>query len=334
MASLDRQLEVLCITYNRARDLQRTLEQLADGPVAGCRITVLDNASPDDTPAVCAAFADRLPRLRVIRHPKNLGASANYLRAVELSRAPYTWVICDDDGYDFARFEDVEAAVCDGEVDLVSLGSAGGGVGWARGKSTVTTELRHEHPGFHFVSSFVPSLIFRTEIFDSPALAAGYRAAGTLFPHFPFLTACVTHPRSIYIAREQVLSRNDGQNVLSPLRFLSLWVNSCRTIEDAALRREVVFEPFDLGRAGHRWRVVRHVAEWIAYERLEHPERVVSELAEISLGLAPDQRRLLAPLIPLALSPRPVLRALREHRNGRRAPAPSAFAEAADALRL
>jgi hypothetical protein len=113
--------------------------------------------------------------------------------------------------------------------------------------------------------------------------------------------------RSIYVAREQVLFRNEGQNVLSPLHFLTLWVNNCRTIADRSLRRQVVFEAFGLGRPGDRWRFARHVAEWIAYERLEHPDRVVRELGTIALGLTPRPApalgarasdRLLSPVYP------------------------------------
>jgi len=335
MVALDQRLEILCITYNRAADLDHTLRQLGQSPLANCRITVLDNASTDGTPQVCAANAERLSDLHTVRHRKNVGASANYLHAVELAAAPYTWIICDDDAYDFERFGDVSEAICTGDFDLISLGSAGS-YRWVRGVATDTAELRRSHPGFHFVSSFVPSLIFRTALFDSTALSQGYAAAGNLFPHFPFLSDCVGRPRSIYVAREQVLFRNEGQNVLSPLRFLTLWVNNCRTIADPGLRRQVIFEAFEVGQRGYRRRFARHVAEWIAYERLEHPHRLARELGEIALGLTRDQRLLLLAILPIALVPRPVLDALRTHRTRRAggAPSPQPFAEFQDSLRL
>jgi glycosyltransferase involved in cell wall biosynthesis len=293
---------------------------------------VLDNASTDATAEVCARWEADLERLRTVRHPKNVGASANYLHAIELATAPYTWVICDDDEYDFGRFGDVAEAICAGEFDLVSLGSAGT-YRWVRGVATTTTALRRSHPGFHFVSSFVPSLIFRTDLFDSAALSQGYRAAANLFPHFPFLTACAMESRSIYVAREQVLFRNEGQNVLSPLHFLTLWVNNCRTIADRSLRRQVVFEAFGLGRPGVRWRFARHVAECIAYERLEHPDRVVRELGTIALGLTRDQLLLLASVLPIAFCPRFILRIVRRLR-GTKAGAARPFMEFQDRLRL
>jgi len=332
---LEDQLEVLCITYNRAGHLDRTLGQLVDSPLERCRITVLDNASTDATPEVCARRSADLPHLQTVRHPKNVGASANYLRAVELATAPYTWVICDDDSYDFARFGDVSQAICSGEFDLISLGSAAGTYRWVRGLATTTTELRRVKPGFHFISSFVPSLIFRTDLFDSTALSQGYRAAGNLFPHFPFLNACVSQRRSLYIAQEQVLFRNEGQNVLSPLHFLTLWVNNCRTIADPQLRSQVIFEAFQLDRRGVRWRFARHVAEWIAYERVEHPDRVVRELGAIALGLTRDQLVLLVPLLAIAFLPRALLATVRDLRARFTKAAPAQpFMEFQDRLRL
>src|SRR5690349_20144371 len=96
------ELELFVVTYNRAGALRRTLEALLVSPFSGCAITVLDNASVDETPAVCEEFAGRFARLRTVRHARNVGFGANYLRAIELARAPYTWILADDDDYDFS----------------------------------------------------------------------------------------------------------------------------------------------------------------------------------------------------------------------------------------
>lgn len=59
---------VLC-TRNRARLLERALEALSrqSDPPGGLEIVVVDDGSTDDTPAVCAAFAARIEKLRVVR---------------------------------------------------------------------------------------------------------------------------------------------------------------------------------------------------------------------------------------------------------------------------
>src|SRR4051812_28649789 len=115
-------LAIMVFTYNRADNLRRTLEQLEDSPFAACRITVLDNHSTDHTPDVCRAFEGRFPRYRVIRHRVNIGLGPNYLRGVELSDARYSWILSDDEDFDFSDCSDVIEAIEEGEVDLFSLG--------------------------------------------------------------------------------------------------------------------------------------------------------------------------------------------------------------------
>src|SRR4051812_4124120 len=101
------QLEILIFTYNRAESLRRTLSQFTSEPIRNCRLTVLDNHSTDNTPQVCSEAQGSHSNLRIVRHPKNIGGLANYLRAIELAAAPYSWVICDDDSYDFSKATDV-----------------------------------------------------------------------------------------------------------------------------------------------------------------------------------------------------------------------------------
>jgi glycosyltransferase involved in cell wall biosynthesis len=100
---LEEDLEILLITYDRAKDLEKTLNQVLNSPFKNCKITVIDNCSPDDTPQVCAYFQKLFSNLEIIRHKKNIGSSPNYLRAVELSSSNYTWVLCDDDTFDFSN---------------------------------------------------------------------------------------------------------------------------------------------------------------------------------------------------------------------------------------
>src|SRR5436190_11169841 len=118
-------LEIFIFTYNRAESLRRTLSQLTAEPVRSCRITVLDNHSTDGTPEVCAAKKNSLPNFRHVRHPKNIGGLANYLRGIELAEAKYTWVICDDDSFDFSKAADIFAEIAKGETDIISVGVEG-----------------------------------------------------------------------------------------------------------------------------------------------------------------------------------------------------------------
>jgi glycosyltransferase involved in cell wall biosynthesis len=92
----------ICIpTWNRAVYLGDLLESLAREhearPWAGeVTVTVADNASTDDTPAVVARFASRIP-LVYHRHAVNIGGDWNFARVISLSAGDYFWWIGDDE---------------------------------------------------------------------------------------------------------------------------------------------------------------------------------------------------------------------------------------------
>lgn len=58
-------------------------------------ITVLDNASPDDTGSVVKSFDD--PRIKYIRHETNIGMLSNWNAAISTNSQPYFVVLQDDD---------------------------------------------------------------------------------------------------------------------------------------------------------------------------------------------------------------------------------------------
>jgi glycosyltransferase involved in cell wall biosynthesis len=65
-------LTVVLATRDRAGPLGRVLDRFAalQSPAGGWKLVVVDNGSTDDTPAVLAGFADRLP-LQVVREPRS-----------------------------------------------------------------------------------------------------------------------------------------------------------------------------------------------------------------------------------------------------------------------
>lgn len=305
-------LEILVFTYNRADALRRTLAALVDSPFSACRITILDNCSTDHTPDVSAEFAQRFDRLRVVRHSRNIGLGPNYLRAVELSRARYSWILSDDEHLDFSRAEDVLEAIEAGEVDLISLGTPGQH-DWERGLRTTTRELLDRGQRYFWVWTFAAGVIFRTERFDSAAVSAGYRHLHgdyAHFPHFEFVYACLREDRSVYVSREVIVARGDGhapRTAGSPLSWLTEIMRPTTRIAEPDLRRAAVEQAAE-SRAG--W--LRLLISGILFERIERPERVWSQLGELAASLPAEQRRLLALATPIALIPRGVLLAARD----------------------
>ena len=267
---IEQLLEIFIFTYNRADFLARTLDQFAAGPFRHCSITVLDNHSTDATAAVCERFRPKLPKVHHVRHPKNIGGLANYLRGIELARAEYTWVICDDDNYDFSGAADIIDEITGKRVDFISVGIEGhelpGGYAGPIGAFALN------HP--YFLShSFVPSMIFRTSLFDSEIIRRAYDNIETMFPHFPFVASLAERNRSIYVSKNKIIRKSTNVGY-STFRFLTGWAQSCRKISDGALRRKAISEVF--GRA-----LVVNLLYCILTERTFRPQRYRAEYMEL-----------------------------------------------------
>lgn len=83
--------------YNGARFLAAALDGLLRQTYPDFRIVVGDNASTDETPRIAAGFAARDPRVRYVRHPRNLGAAGNYNFLLGAADTEYfRWAAADD----------------------------------------------------------------------------------------------------------------------------------------------------------------------------------------------------------------------------------------------
>ncbi len=90
----------ICVpTFNRSRYLTSLLESLAVQLEAfpyTYELVIADNASPDDTGAVVARFAEQLP-IRYIRHDENIGCFANVQFVMMQAAGRYVIYLSDDD---------------------------------------------------------------------------------------------------------------------------------------------------------------------------------------------------------------------------------------------
>jgi abequosyltransferase len=93
----------ICIpTYNRRKYLGDTITsittQVSAADASRIEICVSDNASTDGTEILIRELQSRTPvRIIYFRNETNLGADANYLRAVELASGDYCWFMGSDD---------------------------------------------------------------------------------------------------------------------------------------------------------------------------------------------------------------------------------------------
>jgi glycosyltransferase involved in cell wall biosynthesis len=83
--------------YNSEKWLPPTLDSLLHQTYPYLEIVICDNASTDNTGAICQAYAGQDQRIRYHRNAKNMGGPYNFRRVFDLSRGEYfMWVAADD----------------------------------------------------------------------------------------------------------------------------------------------------------------------------------------------------------------------------------------------
>lgn len=81
--------------YKLAHYLRACLDSLLGQTYKNLELLIMDDCSPDDTPAVAASYSDA--RVRYFRNDPNLGHLRNYNRGIGLARGDYVWLISADD---------------------------------------------------------------------------------------------------------------------------------------------------------------------------------------------------------------------------------------------
>ncbi len=83
--------------YNGEPFLVQALEALLSQTFTDFELIICDNASTDGTEAICRGYAARDPRVRYLRHARNIGVNRNFNHCVAEARAPYfRWAASDD----------------------------------------------------------------------------------------------------------------------------------------------------------------------------------------------------------------------------------------------
>ncbi|MBI3881570.1 MAG: glycosyltransferase family 2 protein [Verrucomicrobia bacterium] len=81
--------------YKLAHYLPECVNSILAQTFRDFEIIIMDDCSPDDTPAVARSFND--PRITHVRNEPNLGHVRNYNKGVSLARGRYIWLISADD---------------------------------------------------------------------------------------------------------------------------------------------------------------------------------------------------------------------------------------------
>jgi glycosyltransferase involved in cell wall biosynthesis len=82
-------------TYKGAAHLRAAIDSVLAQTFADFELVVIDDNSPDDTPAIVATYSD--PRIRYLRNERNLGPQGNWNRCREEARGRYFKLMPQDD---------------------------------------------------------------------------------------------------------------------------------------------------------------------------------------------------------------------------------------------
>lgn len=169
--------------YNGANFLAEAVESLLAQTFTDFELILSDNASTDDTWAICQRFAERDPRVTLFRFDRNMGASVNFNHHIPTVESKYVkWAAHDD----LHRPDYLEACVAELEADpSLILCQTGTRLitadGSERNLDRVLPDLDDDNPAKRFSSMIrFPHLctevfgVYRTEEFKKTPLLAPY----------------------------------------------------------------------------------------------------------------------------------------------------------------
>lgn len=204
-------IDITLVTYNRAEYLRNTLSSLlsAESPVRNCAISILDNRSTDATSDVINEFRRTHPNVTHVVNRFNVGGNANIAKAMErYGDAPYHWILCDDDKYDWRGWPDVEEAMRRGEK-LICVGDRYL-PSEAKGRSDPALQLQQ--------MTFLPSIIYGPGTITDTVMRNAYESTFALFQHLAPVVAHLNRGGTIYVAKRGIVRPGEYGNDISYTR--------------------------------------------------------------------------------------------------------------------
>ena len=107
---------ILIPTYNRSHFIGEAIKSALDQTFADILVLVLDDCSPDATPAAVEGFRND-PRVKYVRHSQNVGIANNWKFGIAAVQSDYFCILHDDDTFEPDFVESlVEPLVCDNSL--------------------------------------------------------------------------------------------------------------------------------------------------------------------------------------------------------------------------
>jgi glycosyltransferase involved in cell wall biosynthesis len=112
-------VSILIPVYNREDTIAPCIESALAQRYLDFEVVVVDNASTDQTWAICQQMAGADQRLRVFRNQENLGPVRNWIRCMEEARGPLAKILFSDDLMHADYLPQTAPFLADGDVAFV-----------------------------------------------------------------------------------------------------------------------------------------------------------------------------------------------------------------------
>lgn len=97
--------------HNGQNYMREAIESILDQTFEDFELLICDNASTDETPEICMAFAEKDDRVRYVRNRWNIGGGPNASRVMQMSRGEFFRLANHDDRWDRRLLERSVAAL-------------------------------------------------------------------------------------------------------------------------------------------------------------------------------------------------------------------------------
>lgn len=200
--SVKDKLQIILITYNREKYVEKTFEQLFcdESPIKDYDILVLDNNSTDGTGDYVKEFMQSHPNISYQKNRYNLGISGNIAKAMEIAEKDYVWIIADDDIFDWGNWQEVEQAIANDEGFIMVS------------RYALSEELKNEAYQQIGQAGFIPACIFNTRLFTNETMRNAFDNIFTLFPHLYPLVEFINEGNKVYVVDKAIV--NNGMTYL------------------------------------------------------------------------------------------------------------------------
>ena len=195
--SISELLDIYIITFNRAKALDKTFEQILaeNSPINDYEIQIIDNNSSDNTSLIVQKWQKNHPNIKYTKNKYNIGGNANIMKAFYNAKKDYVWVLADNDLYSWESWSEVEKAILN-QKDAVMVS---------------TYEVPKLNVAQFFIqTTFLPGVIYKTSLIDNEVMGNMAYNISNMFPHLALSAKLINEKRDTYIVSKAIIDVGDN----------------------------------------------------------------------------------------------------------------------------